>query len=101
MGIQVRRAHLDERAREAIANIPPGKIKPSGVLSDEEIQKHFGERVRHVRKAKGISQEALALKCHLDRAFVGSVERGERNISLVNIYKIARGLGILAKELMP
>ena len=39
--------------------------------------------------------------CDLDRAYIGGVERSERNISLVNIYKIARGLGIPAKELMP
>ena len=54
---------------------------------DEEktIMEAFGERVRASRKRKGLSQEALALACELDRTYVGGVERGERNISLINI----------------
>jgi transcriptional regulator with XRE-family HTH domain len=64
-----------------------------------QIQKHFGERVRELRKQKGLSQEALALACELDRTYIGGVERGERNISLINIYKIAVALGVEAREL--
>ncbi len=66
---------------------------------EAQIQKHFGERVRSLRKQKGISQEALAFACGLDRTYIGGVERGERNISLLNIYKIASALGVQAKEL--
>ena len=68
---------------------------------DEEktIMEAFGERVRASRKRKGLSQEALALACELDRTYVGGVERGERNISLINIYKIAYALGISAGAL--
>jgi ribosome-binding protein aMBF1 (putative translation factor) len=66
---------------------------------EAQIQKHFGEHVRKLRKQKGLSQEALALACELDRTYIGSVERGERNISLLNIYKIAEALGVKAKEL--
>jgi ribosome-binding protein aMBF1 (putative translation factor) len=123
------KTHLDERARGVVTNLPveeekPPSIeprtriaggRPRGLLIPrpklpikteeasvpEQIQKRFGDRVREVRLGKGISQEGLAFKCDLDRAYVGGVERGERNISLVNIYKIARGLGIPAKELMP
>ena len=47
-----------------------------------KIQKRFGDRVRELRKKKGISQEGLALTCDLDRSYIGGVERGERNISL-------------------
>ena len=54
---------------------------------------------RWLRKEKGLSQEALALACDLDRTYIGGVERGERNISLLNIQKIADALGVSAKEL--
>jgi transcriptional regulator with XRE-family HTH domain len=66
---------------------------------ETKIQERFGERVRELRKEKGLSQEALALGCDLDRSYIGGVERGERNISLINIYKIAEALGVAAKEL--
>jgi transcriptional regulator with XRE-family HTH domain len=65
----------------------------------EQIQRKFGERVRELRKQKGLSQEALALECDLDRTYIGGVERGERNISLLNIHKIAHALGVGVKEL--
>jgi transcriptional regulator with XRE-family HTH domain len=66
---------------------------------EAQIQKHFGERVRELRKQKGLSQESLALACDLDRTYIGGVERGERNISLLNIYKIAAALGVSVREL--
>lgn len=65
----------------------------------QQIQRRFGERVRELRKAKGFSQEALALACDLDRTYIGGVERGERNISLINIHKVADALGVKAREL--
>ncbi len=70
-----------------------------GKKREAQIQQHFGERVRELRRQKGLSQEALALACELDRTYIGGVERGERNISLINIYKIADALGVNAKEL--
>jgi len=72
---------------------------PMNKRQEAQIQKHFGERVRELRKEKGLSQEALALACELDRTYIGGVERGERNISLLNIYKIAGALGVPVKEL--
>ena len=66
---------------------------------EEAIKAAFGQRVRELRTKKGLSQEALALVCELDRTYIGGVERGERNISLLNIYKIAAALGVPAKEL--
>lgn len=59
----------------------------------------FGNSIRTHRKRKGLSQEKLALECGLDRTYLGSVERGERNISLLNIAKIARALGIKLSKL--
>jgi transcriptional regulator with XRE-family HTH domain len=66
---------------------------------EARIRQSFGERVRELRKAKGLSQERLALECELDRSYIGGVERGERNVSLINIYKIAKALGISPREL--
>lgn len=58
----------------------------------KSIRRAFGERVRKLRQEAGLSQEALAILAELDRSYIGGVERGERNVSLVNIHKIARGL---------
>jgi transcriptional regulator with XRE-family HTH domain len=66
---------------------------------EAQIQKHFGQRVRELRKIKALSQEALALMCDLDRTYIGGVERGERNISLINIYKVSDALGVPVREL--
>ena len=55
--------------------------------------------MRELRTARGQSQEALALICGLDRTYIGGIERGERNVSLVNIEKIAAGLGLPVREL--
>lgn len=66
---------------------------------EECLKLEFGRRVRWFRKRQGLSQETLALACGLDRTYIGSVERGERNLSLINIYKIADALGVSAGEL--
>ncbi|MGH9554066.1 MAG: helix-turn-helix domain-containing protein [Terriglobales bacterium] len=71
----------------------------STTRTDQKVQKHFGSRVRQLRKQRGLSQEELALACSLDRTYIGSVERGERNISLINIHRIAGALNIAAGEL--
>ena len=66
---------------------------------DNAVKAAFGKRVRELRTARGLSQEALALACGLDRTYIGGIERGERNVSLVNIEKIAAGLGLPVREL--
>ena len=66
---------------------------------DEPIQKRFGNRVRELRKQKELSQERLALMCDLDRTYIGGIERGERNVGLINIHVIARALGVSVKDL--
>ena len=66
---------------------------------DDGIKRTFGRRIRELRTEKGLSQEALALVCGLDRTYIGGIERGERNVSLINIEKIAAALGIPVREL--
>ena len=56
--------------------------------------------MRSARQKLGMSQEALALATGLDRTYIGGVERGERNLGLVNIVLIASKLGILSSELL-
>ena len=60
----------------------------------------FGKKVRELRLKKNLSQEKLAAEAGLDRTYVGGVERGERNIALVNICKIAAALGVRPSELL-
>lgn len=59
-----------------------------------------GAKVREARKIKGMSQESLALAADLDRSYVGGVERGERNISIINLKKIADALNVSVCELV-
>lgn len=61
-------------------------------MKKEVATKKFGETVRGLREGEGISQEELAHRCGLHRTYIGSVERGERNVSLANIVRIARAL---------
>jgi transcriptional regulator with XRE-family HTH domain len=68
--------------------------------SKNEILNKFGERVREVRIAKGLSQEQLAFKADLHRTYIGMIERAEKNITLVNIEKIASALEIPIHELL-
>lgn len=60
----------------------------------------FGNRLRQLRKVRGLSQEKLADRSQLDRSYVGGVERGERNPSLEIICRIADALGVTPSELM-
>lgn len=61
----------------------------------------FGLRLRDLRRARGISQEELASVAGLDRTYVSSCERGKRNIGVINIYRLAKALGVNASELLP
>jgi transcriptional regulator with XRE-family HTH domain len=65
-----------------------------------DILRTFGERVRKLRLEKHWSQEDFAHHCQLDRTYVGGIERGERNVALRNIRRIAEALGISLADLM-
>jgi transcriptional regulator with XRE-family HTH domain len=66
-----------------------------------DVLDRFGRRLRETRKGQGVSQEKLAALAGLHRTYVSSVERGEKNISLLNIEKLARALGVTMAALMP
>lgn len=61
----------------------------------------FGERLRELRRQQNVSQESLAHAAGLHRTYISSVERGERNISLENIDRLATALDVPLAELMP
>ena len=63
------------------------------------LLKTVGKQVRLRREKLGISQEELAYRCGLHRTYIGSVERGERNIGLLNVFRICKALQIPAPPL--
>ena len=65
----------------------------------KEILITFGNKVREIRKGKGLSQDELSFKADLHRTYIGMIERAEKNITLVNIGKIANALDIKIKDL--
>ena len=67
----------------------------------KDIRHLFGDRLREIRLKKGVSQEALALAADLHRTYVSSVERGERNVSIVNIARIAAALDVPIRDFFP
>lgn len=69
-------------------------------LHPNDPQILFGMRLQSLRKEKGWSQEQLALECGMARSYLGGVERGHRNISLLNICKLARTLEVDAFQLL-
>lgn len=70
------------------------------ILALMDITQLFGEKVRSVRKEQQLSQDELADQCGLHRTYIGAVERGERNITLINAEKIANALQVSLSELV-
>lgn len=67
---------------------------------NSKILREFGEKVKTLRKAKGWTQEELAKRAGLHRTYIGSIERSERNVSLVNIQRIAKALNTKVRKLL-
>lgn len=65
-------------------------------LNDKKFLQRLGERVRRQREERGLTQQQLGDQCQLHRTFIGSVERGERNVSILNLRLIA---GVLRVDL--
>lgn len=66
----------------------------------ESVLIQIGENVRSARESQGFSQEALAEKAELDRTYVGGVERGERNITVLSLLKLANALSLKLADLV-
>lgn len=69
-------------------------------MDKEPILVAFGQRIRQLRKSRGLSQENLAFSVGVHRTYVGMIERGEKNITLSNIRKMADAFGISVSELL-
>lgn len=67
---------------------------------EQELLKSFGQHVKNIRLTQKISQEELALKAELDRTYISGIERGLRNVSLINIVKLANALNISITEIV-
>ena len=65
-----------------------------------DILKKFGQKVKQLRQEKNWTQENLAEKTGLHRTYIGSIERNERNVSILNIERIAEAFGLTASELL-
>ena len=74
--------------------------KPSPKYSGHPALASIGKTVRTVRRAQGFSQEELALATDLDRSYVGGIERGEHNLTVLNLLRIAAVLEMSAGELL-
>ncbi len=64
------------------------------VVDHDEVKAAFGRRLRALRRERGLSQMRLAAAANLDATYITSIEAGRRNVSLVNIHKLALGLGV-------
>lgn len=68
-------------------------------LDDKHFLQGLGDRIRELRTAHGLTQAVLGERCALHRTFIGSVERGERNLSILNLRLIARVLRVPLADL--
>ncbi len=74
--------------------------KPSPSHAGDKVLKSLGDAIRLTRAEKGLSQEALAVDAELDRSYVGGIERGEHNVTIINLNKVAKALGLPISALL-
>ena len=72
----------------------------SGQHDADGSLKRLGDAVRAARKAQALSQEALADAAGIDRSHMGKIERGERNVTFLNLARIAKAVGLRPSELL-
>lgn len=73
--------------------------KPSPTYAGSPVLIKLGKKVRLIREQKGLSQESVALASGIDRSYFGGIERGEHNVAVINLEKIAIALDIKIKDL--
>ncbi len=69
------------------------------IESDRLFLTKLGKRIRELREQKGLSQEAFGFQADLHRNYIGGIERGERNVAVLNLKKIAQALNVSLEEL--
>ncbi len=69
-------------------------------MHPQDPKARFGENVRKLRLSLGLSQEELAEKANLHRNYIGGIERGERNLGLINLVELARALSVKPAKLL-
>lgn len=74
--------------------------KPSPHFAGDPVLIALGVAIRRARAGRGLSQEALAMDAGLDRSYMGGIERGEHNLTLMNLVKIATALRLRANHLL-
>ncbi len=77
-----------------------GVKRVSGINDPDDVLPKIGSAIRHLRGQIGLSQEALADASGIDRSHLGRIERGERNLSILNLKRIASALGTTATEVL-
>lgn len=75
-------------------------IKKTDAVYNNYLLINLGNRIRQLRKSKNLSQEDFADLVGLDRTYIGGIERGERNVALINLVKIATSLNMTVSELL-
>ena len=73
--------------------------KPSPTYAGSPVLIKLGKKIRLIREQKGLSQESVALASGIDRSYFGGIERGEHNVAVINLEKIAIALDIKIKDL--
>ncbi len=74
--------------------------KPSPSYAGDKVLKNLGKAIRSMRSERGLSQEALAVDAELDRSYMGGIERGEHNLTVMNLMKISGALDVKMSALL-